>query len=250
MNFFTKGENRLIFSPRYGTILYTNRKGCAVMTDSPAKRHKSTFDNIPQEKRDRILHTATGEFAQNGFEGASMEIIAKKADISVGSLYKYFDSKEDMFVTVAHQGLKKLEKILTELYAADEDIGIKVEKIVRESIEFSRREPDLIRLYCALTGAGSASPMYPIAQEMEALSAKIYCQAIVEAQKIGDVRQDIDPGFFAFMLDNLLMGLQFSYACDYYKKRYAVYGGDDIADRDDFAVEQTLKFIKAAFNYK
>ena len=220
------------------------------MTVSPAKHHKSTFDNIPAEKRERVLYTATGEFAQNGFEGASMEVIAKKAGISVGSLYKYFDSKEDMFITVARHGLGKLEAFLTTLYATDEDVGLKVEKIVRETIDFSRREPDLIRLYCVLTGTGSSSPIYPIAEEMEALSATIYRKAIIKAQKTGDVRQDIDPGFFAFLLDNLLMALQFSYACDYYKKRYAFYGGEDIERRDDFVVEQTLKFIRAAFNFK
>ena len=62
--------------------------------------HKPTFDNIPEEKRQRILKVATNEFASYGFENTSIERIAKKADISVGSIYRYFDSKEDMFITV------------------------------------------------------------------------------------------------------------------------------------------------------
>jgi hypothetical protein len=41
--------------------------------------------------------------------------------------------------------------------------------------------------------------------------------------------------------------MQFSYACDYYRERFKVYAGDDIFSSDDFVVEQTLKFIKAAF---
>lgn len=214
------------------------------------KHHKPTFDNIPKEKRERILKVATNEFATNGFENTSIEQIAKKAGISVGSVYKYFDSKEDMFITVAHLGLSKLEELLTELYAKDEDLLIKVEKIIRELVAFSRREPDLIKIYGRLTASKSSPLLTSLAQEMAAVSAKIYTQSIIEGQKTGDVRKDIDPDFFAFLLDSLFMTLQFSYASDYYKQRYALYNGEGIFDDDEFMVEQTLKFIKAAFNFK
>ncbi|HZK21708.1 MAG TPA: TetR/AcrR family transcriptional regulator [Oscillospiraceae bacterium] len=212
--------------------------------------YKPTFDNIPKEKRDRILAVATSEFANNGFENTSIYTIAKKAKISVGSLYKYFDSKDNIFITVVQMGLYKLEGLLTEIYAKDEDVIIKVERIIRELIYFSRKNPDLIKLYAVVTASKSSPLLVSVAQEMEAISADIYIKAIVEGQKTGDVREGIDPAFFAFMLDNIFMSLQFSYACDYYKKRYAIYDGNGKFDSDEFVVEQTLKFIKAAFNFK
>ncbi len=220
------------------------------MTVFTTSHHRSTFDNIPEEKRQRILKVATNEFAANGFENTSIEKIAKKAGISVGSVYKYFERKEDMFITVVHIGLSKLEGLLTELYARDEDVAVKVEKIIRELIKFSREEPDLIKLYGVLTAAKSSPLLFSLAQEMEAVSARIYTRAIKEGQKTGDVRKDIDPAFFAFLLDSLLMSLRFSYASDYYKERYAVYNGEDVFGDDEFVIEQTLKFIKAAFNFK
>ena len=61
---------------------------------------KATFDKIPKEKRDRILNVAIKEFADNGFEHTSIQQIAKKAGISVGSVYKYFENKETMFSMV------------------------------------------------------------------------------------------------------------------------------------------------------
>ena len=212
--------------------------------------HKATFDNISPEKRERIMRVATNEFATNGFEDTSIECIAKKAKISVGSVYKYFENKEDLFITVVHDGISKLDELLNELYAAREDVIVKVERILREIIALSRREPDLIKLYCVLASSKSSPLLTSVAQEMEAMSAKIYTQAIQGAQEIGDVRTDIDPAFFAFLLDNIFMSLQFSYACDYYKDRYAIYGGEGIFDRDEFVIEQLLKFIKAAFNFK
>ena len=65
-------------------------------------------------------------------------------------------------------------------------------------------------------------------------------------KKTGDVRPDIDSAFGAFLLDNIFMSLQFSYACDYYKERFRIYAGNDITERDDFVVEQCLKFVKSA----
>ena len=58
--------------------------------------HKATFDNISQEKRMRIINAATTEFALKGFDNANINNIAKKAGVSVGSLYKYFTNKQDV----------------------------------------------------------------------------------------------------------------------------------------------------------
>ena len=41
----------------------------------------------------------------------------------------------------------------------------------------------------------------------------------------------------AFLVDNLLMNIQFSYACDYYSERYKIYAGEDIFLKDEFAIE-------------
>jgi hypothetical protein len=55
---------------------------------------------------------------------------------------------------------------------------------------------------------------------------------------------------FAFLLDNVFMMLQFSAACPYYKERFFIYTGKQVADSDELIVEQTLLFLKAAFNFK
>ena len=41
--------------------------------------HKPTFNNIPVEKRKKILDVAINEFANQGFENANINTIAKKA---------------------------------------------------------------------------------------------------------------------------------------------------------------------------
>ena len=210
------------------------------------KHHKPTFDNISPEKRVRILDTATKEFAFKGFENANMSTIAKKAGVSVGSLYKYFENKQDLFLTTIQYSIQSMEELLNVLAVSEEDVLVKVERIIREIQRSSKENATLIKLYNGMTAENNPRFASQFAYEMEAMTARIYRIAIEEGKKTVDVRPDIDSAFAAFLLDNIFMSLQFSYACDYYKERFRIYAGNDITERDDFVVEQCLKFVKSA----
>ncbi len=210
------------------------------------KHHKPTFDNIAPEKRQRILDAATVEFSQHGFENANMTVIAKKAQVSVGSLYKYFESKQDLFLTVVQHSIRSMTDLLNRLAVSEEDILVKVERILREIQRTSKESAVLLRLYNGMTAEINPRFASQFAYEMESLTARIYRVAIEEGKKAGDIREDVDAPFAAWLLDNIFMSLQFSYACDYYIERFRIYAGSDITDRDDFVVEQCLKFVKSA----
>lgn len=210
------------------------------------KHHKPTFDNISSEKRERILDAATKEFAKNGFENANINNIAKKADVSVGSLYKYFENKQDLFLTVVQYSIRAMETLLTSLAESDEDILLKVEQIIRTIQKTSKENVLLVKLYNVMTSENNPRFASQFAYEMESMTARIYRVAIEQGKKTGDVREDIDSAFAAYLIDNIFMNLQFSYACDYYKERLKIFTGNDTENKDDFVVEQCLKFIKSA----
>ena len=115
------------------------------------KHHKPTFDNISPEKRVRILDTATKEFAFKGFENANMSTIAKKAGVSVGSLYKYFENKQDLFLTTIQYSIQSMEELLNVLAVSEEDVLVKVERIIREIQRSSKENATLIKLYNGMT---------------------------------------------------------------------------------------------------
>lgn len=207
---------------------------------------KPTFMNIPKEKREKILSVAVNEFAYNGFNNANINTIAKKAEVSVGSLYKYFDTKTDLFLTSVNYALQNLEIIMETIVESQEDVMIKLEKLVRVAIEFSRSNSVLIKLYNEVTSESNAEVVKKIAEHVESITSQAYKKAIIDGQVAGEIRSDIDPGMAAFFVDNLLMNIQFSYACDYYCERYKIYAGEDVFLKDEFAVENILRFIKAA----
>ncbi len=63
---------------------------------------KRTFLKLPPEKQQRILDAAADEFIEykDQYEKSSVNRIADKAGISVGSIYKYFYDKDDLFFCV------------------------------------------------------------------------------------------------------------------------------------------------------
>ena len=54
----------------------------------------------PKDKKNRIIEAAAHVFAQKGYAGAAVADIAVKAEIGKGTIYAYFDSKEDLFFAV------------------------------------------------------------------------------------------------------------------------------------------------------
>ena len=55
------------------------------------------FTELDSEKQEKILDAALKEFAEYGYENGSTNRIVKNCGISKGSLFKYFENKEDLY---------------------------------------------------------------------------------------------------------------------------------------------------------
>lgn len=202
---------------------------------------------LTQEQWTYILETGIREFAAQGFDRANINVIAKKAGISVGVLYKYFKDKEAFFLACLNQSLTILEAVLRDSLSGEHKLLERAEKIIRAVQKTSREHVDYINMYLSITTGSNRKFAPELAKRIEGLTAEVYAQFIKDAQKSGDIRQDADPKMFAFFFDNLLMMLQFSYGCDYFQERFKVFAGDDILSKDEFVVSEMLKFLESAF---
>ena len=59
--------------------------------------------HMPQERTSQILEAAMIIFARDGFDKARMDDIAETAGLSKGTLYLYFDSKDDLIAAILRQ---------------------------------------------------------------------------------------------------------------------------------------------------
>jgi AcrR family transcriptional regulator len=69
---------------------------------------RNRFDNLDPERREAMLAAAADEFAERGYAGASLSRIIEAAGISKGSLYYYFNDKEDLFATTVKVAMRRL----------------------------------------------------------------------------------------------------------------------------------------------
>src|SRR5688572_11508399 len=81
-------------------------------------------------KRERILRAAVDVFAEHGYFNAKVAQIAKTAGVADGTIYLYFDGKEDLLITIFREHtrnyLQTLEQLMANVNRADERLRIAV----------------------------------------------------------------------------------------------------------------------------
>ncbi len=76
----------------------------------PKKRYACS-----SKTRKRIYEAATKLFAENGYQAVTLSDIAKAADVSTGTLYRYFPSKGDFLVYIGRDSVERLEQFAQKL---------------------------------------------------------------------------------------------------------------------------------------
>ena len=105
--------------------------------------------------RQEILKVALKLFSEKGFHNVSMHEIAEKSEFAVGTLYKFFSNKEDLYKALI---LEKSEEFHLSLMAALSNAGNEVKKIkacVEAKIKVFMENLDYVRLYLAETRGAS-----------------------------------------------------------------------------------------------
>ena len=210
--------------------------------------YKETFNKISDEKRQAILDAAMVEFSSKGFNAANINIIAKNAGISIGSMYQYFDSKENLFLTAFDEGYKIIEHSLSEIKLINGDIFDKLEEILKVIQKYSRQYSLLNQLYLEATTQGMAEMSKKLSLKMETISSGTYKRFIAEAIEEGIADPKISVETAAFCIDNILLLLQFSYSTEYFKERMKIYAGKDSLKQDDKIRKEILYFFKKALS--
>lgn len=151
-----------------------------------------------------ILESALELFAVDGYNGTSMQSIAKKAGVSKGNLYNYFESKQDLLEGVLNYGLNQYMELFdsasTKLITEKE-----FEFAIRSNFEMIRSNKDFWRLYYNLL----AQP------KVQQLFTKIFAPFLEQYLEIFEAyyknKQDKKPTATALLLGSALDGVSLGY---------------------------------------
>lgn len=79
---------------------------------------------LKDEVRERIIVSAKQELLKNGYKDSSMRSIAKGAGVTVGNLYRYFTSKDELIKTIVGDTLLRINEFVKK----NTDDGVSLEK--------------------------------------------------------------------------------------------------------------------------
>src|SRR6267378_8551140 len=71
-----------------------------------ARRPRAGNPNTPGPKRDAILRAAIDVFAERGYFNAQVADVARAARIAAGTVYLYFESKDDLLVSIFERSMR------------------------------------------------------------------------------------------------------------------------------------------------
>ncbi len=197
-----------------------------------------------------ILETGIDEFAETGLDRANINIIARKAKVSVGVIYKYFGDKEGFFLACVRHSLKSLDTVLQTAVAHETDVKSGIRSVVNALIVHAREHGSHNAMYNEISSGGCKKYAAVLAHEIEQRSAAVYTELLENARAAGTVDPELDPKLFAFFLDDLFMMLQFSFSCDYYRERLKIFCGEDALYDVDKITESFMRFTKNALKIK
>jgi len=153
------------------------------------------FHRLADEQQSRILDAALDEFAAHGYRDASLNRIIANAGVSKGSMYYYFDDKEDLYTHVIRDGLEQL---------LAEGGGIRVSVPADPDGFWASLESQYLHLMRRLTAsprlgavlrdwlAGAGAPSLGAAQhEAEREAMPWLTETLAAGQAVGAVRTDI-----------------------------------------------------------
>ena len=133
------------------------------MTKSSATRK----EDVLREFRIReILDATCRVVARHGFQGATVERVAEEAEIAKGTVYLYFQNKDELFTAAVEQGIQNFTgQVRTQVVEALTPIE-KLQRLIEVSLELSDTYRDFFKTLLLERNFLAASPSHPEAAHM------------------------------------------------------------------------------------
>jgi AcrR family transcriptional regulator len=97
---------------------------------------KASRGDEESTKRRQIIDGAREVFLTQGFDAASMNDIARVAGVSKGTLYVYFDNKEELFEAIVEQECDAQAEGIFDLDPADHDVEAALKRVGAAYVRF------------------------------------------------------------------------------------------------------------------
>jgi AcrR family transcriptional regulator len=147
------------------------------------------------DRRERILEAASQLFRKSGYDAVKMEAIAAEADVSIGTIYNYYQNKGDLLVAIVamevNEVLSEGEKVIARPpRSAEKAIDSLIANYIEHSLVYLSKE--MWRQAMAISTQQPDSPFGVTYAELDVALARQVRSLVEKLQRLGLVRLGVD----------------------------------------------------------
>ncbi len=172
------------------------------------------YEKLPRREREKlrqrkeVLATALRLFSEKGYHKVSMHEIAQKAEFAIGTLYKFFKNKEELYKILLLELADKFHEVLTKAVREPDDEIEKLRSYVRAKGDLFRANASMIRLYFSETRGASFNVMTGLVPEIRERYGQFLQTTLASVFERGMRKKRFkkigDPYCLAVALDSLI----------------------------------------------
>lgn len=158
--------------------------------------------------RSQVLDVAEAMFAELGYHGTNLKVVAARCEVSVGSLYALFDGKDALFAAVTARFGTGLTRRMSEIAQEDAPADVRLLRLAEWQVRYFREHPRWARIttWFISPGARADLPGGEIARTYEEgyrWAMELQAEVIAEGQRAGLLRTG-DPLALARMFSAMV----------------------------------------------
>jgi len=147
-----------------------------------------------EQKRKKIMQAAMKIFSKKGYSPAALDEVAREAGIAKGTLYLYFQDKEDLFFNTIMSVVDKLGDIISKNIDQGMDPCEILKKLVYIQLDFFNRNRDFFGIIETALNENifrGHKKIFDALLEKRMLFIKYLLDVVERAKKEGSIRKDI-----------------------------------------------------------
>lgn len=178
---------------------------------SSRKKRPPTRNLGAGDKRERILDAAVRVFAKSGFHDTRVADVAKAAGVADGTIYLYFESKDELLRSLFEDRVGRLLSFVREGLDKHESAKAKLSAIIELQLGVYEGEPELAEVMTVILRQSTK-----LLKEHARPGFMAYLDAVATVvaagQKSGEFRSDVSPHFVARSLFGAIDGIALTWA--------------------------------------
>ena len=169
---------------------------------------KQTFLNLPEEKRTTFTDIALDEFANHEYNTASISKIVERAGIAKGSVYQYFEDKQDLFMYLLDVANREMIGFIQR--TAPPNPNADFFELLRWQMSASVQAAQTYPVHARLARRAYSSPL-PFREDILAEAKRVrqahFQTMIAQGQAAGHLSPRLDPAVVSFVVQGIINDL-------------------------------------------